>query len=68
MHIGTQEKDGLNVWVVGMAIGVQCHLDVITGVNRLAVIHTRPLIKTIRPIMVKNVSNENGPIASIIGK
>lgn len=69
MHIGTQEpQDGLYVWEVGMAIGVACHLVVITGVNRLAVIHTRPLIKTIGPIMFKNESNENGPIASIIGK
>jgi len=68
MHIGTQDQDGLNVWEFGMAIGIECHMVVITGVNRLAVIHTRPLIKTMGPIMFKNESNENGPIASIIGK
>jgi len=68
MHIGTQDQDGLNVWEFGMAIGIECQLVVITGVNKLAVIHARPLIKTIGPILFKNERNENGPIASIIGK
>ena len=52
MHIGTQDQDGLNVWEFGMAIGIECQLVVITGVNKLAVIHARPLINNYR---AKNV-------------
>jgi len=68
-HNGTQDpQDGLNVWEVGLDIGIECHLVVITGSSRLTVIFTYALIKTIGPILFKNERHENGPIASNIGK